>query len=369
MKVAIVCTFDTYFDRVKLLKEYYSLKHNEVIVITSNFSHRKKQEYINPFADIIIDVKPYYKNLSLARLQSHYDFAKDVKEKLEQIQPDLIHCLIPANSLVKSMAEYKENHDCQLIIDINDLWPETMPINGLEWLPPFKVWKNLREKYLGKADILFTECHLFKEVLQKYKQRKYHVLYWSRLEKPMESHYEYSKDLNFCYLGSMNNIIDIDLIVKLLKECSQYKKTTLHLIGNGESKQSLIDQCKENEIDVIDYHEVYSQEEKQRIFDQCEYGLNVMKPSVVVGLTMKSLDYMLGGLPIINTIQGDTKYFVKTENVGFNVNRDTISSVAQTLSNISKEDMLKQRDNIQKLYQVHFSQEAFFKELDQVLEK
>lgn len=42
MKVVIVCAFDTYFDRVKLLKEYY--KKEDVIVISSDFSHRKKKE-------------------------------------------------------------------------------------------------------------------------------------------------------------------------------------------------------------------------------------------------------------------------------------------------------------------------------------
>lgn len=36
-----------------------------------------------------------------------------------------------------------------------------------------------------------------------------------------------------------------------------------------------------------------------------------MKTSVCVGLTMKSLDYYAGGLPIINTIAGDTYEYAK----------------------------------------------------------
>ena len=35
---------------------------------------------------------------------------------------------------------------------------------------------------------------------------------------------------------------------------------------------------------------------KQEILDQCQYGFNVMKDSVMVGLTMKSMDYMCGGI-------------------------------------------------------------------------
>ena len=39
MKVGIVCAFDTYFDRVSLLKEYYEEKGAEVKVYSSDFSH------------------------------------------------------------------------------------------------------------------------------------------------------------------------------------------------------------------------------------------------------------------------------------------------------------------------------------------
>ena len=35
-----------------------------------------------------------------------------------------------------------------------------------------------------------------------------------------------------------------------------------------------------------------------------------MKDSVFVGLTMKSIDYFEAGLPILNTIKGDTWKFV-----------------------------------------------------------
>lgn len=43
LKVAIVCFNDTFFDRVRLLKKYYLSKGYDVTVISSDFSHRKKQ--------------------------------------------------------------------------------------------------------------------------------------------------------------------------------------------------------------------------------------------------------------------------------------------------------------------------------------
>ena len=81
------------------------------------------------------------------------------------MNPDLIHCLIPCNSLTKEMAIYKKNHDCTLIFDVIDLWPETMPISKFKDKFPFTLWRNLRDDYLQYGDKVFVECDLYKDVL------------------------------------------------------------------------------------------------------------------------------------------------------------------------------------------------------------
>ena len=74
MKIVIVCAFDTYFERVRLLKKYYEEKGNEVLILSSSFSHRKKEQIQSDLVDISISTKPYYKNLSIDRLYNHYEF-------------------------------------------------------------------------------------------------------------------------------------------------------------------------------------------------------------------------------------------------------------------------------------------------------
>ena len=84
MKVAIISTFDTFFDRVDLLKEYYQSKDADVTVITSDYSHRLKEKYRNEKADVQIPVREYKKNLSVDRLRSHDEFAKKTKAYLAE---------------------------------------------------------------------------------------------------------------------------------------------------------------------------------------------------------------------------------------------------------------------------------------------
>ncbi|WP_300845630.1 hypothetical protein, partial [uncultured Dubosiella sp.] len=293
-KVAIVCAFDTYFDRVRMLRTYFKHKGDEVVVLTSDFSHREKQKIqYYPGADHLIPAHPYTKNLSVHRLYSHYMLAKKMKAKIEEIKPDVIYCLVPANSLTKMMALYKKEHpEVRLYFDVIDLWPETMPINKYLSLPPFRIWRKLRDKYLPAADRVFTECALYQDVLDQKDNHQFETLYWARKELPCSfADLISEEELHFVYLGSINHIIDIDFITEFLRKCNEHKACTLHIIGGGESKDLLISKLKECHVAVIDHNKIFEQEKKQAVFDQCNYALNVMKESVVVGLTMKSLDY------------------------------------------------------------------------------
>lgn len=372
MKVGIVCAFDTYFDRVQLLKEFYQNKGLEVVVFASDFSHRKKEKVQkNTTADVWIPARPYHKNLSLARLYSHYVFSKQAAMLLSKETWDILHVLVPCNSLVYFITKLKEKApQTKLIFDLIDLWPETMPISRFKDVFPFTIWKRLRDGFLDQADLIFTECKLYQEVLHREQDPKVHNLYWARQEVPLLSQPQLCEDeLRFCYLGSINHIIDIDFIANFLKECSQYRRVSLHLIGDGESKKQLIECVRRYGIVVQDHGRIYEQEAKQKIFDQCNYAFNVMKESVVVGLTMKSLDYMCGQIPLVNTIGGDTRYFCETKNIGFHVPHDQIGRYAQILCSQTLQEQRQQRDNIRCLYLRHFTKESFFRTLTDSLEK
>lgn len=365
MKVVIISAFDTFFDRVNLLRDYYEKKSAEVIVITSNYSHRLKDIYNNKDADIQIPVKKYKRNLSIDRLLSHWQFAKRTVTELNKIQPNIIHCIIPCNSLCQTVSQYKKNKTVKLIFDINDIWPEAMPVGSIKNKFPFTLWKNKRDKYIDNADLVLTECTYFQEVLGKLENPKWKTLLFAKKERESVSNPILSSEtLDFCYLGSINNIIDIDLIIKFLNECNKRKPTTLHLVGGGEKKELLLNEARSHSIQVKDYGLLFDVKEKQKIFDQCHYALNVMKDFVMVGLTMKSMDYMLGSLPLVNTIKGDTAELCDKYDIGYNINQQGIDEAVTLISNESIQENLKKRKNVKEIYSSYFTQDVFNATLD-----
>ncbi|WP_439749766.1 hypothetical protein, partial [Faecalibaculum rodentium] len=139
-----------------------------------------------------------------------------------------------------------------------------------------------------------------------------------------------------------------------------------HIIGEGETKERLILELKATGAEVIDHGILFDPVEKQKVFDQCHYGLNIVKPNVMVGLTMKSLDYMIGGLPMLNSIGGDTEKLVEQYDLGFNVDRNHLEELAENICHEKPEEAVQRRHNMQKVYSEFFSEETFFRTLDEV---
>lgn len=325
MNIVIVNCFDTYEHRVDLLHDTLVEAGNKVRVLTSDFRHFEKLKRTDRKPDFkLFNAKPYKKNFSYQRLRSHSKLSKEVFDYLEKHSNsvDLVWVLVPPNSFVADAAKYKERHPkTKLIFDLIDLWPETMPIGKVKSYFPFSIWKNLRDNNIKSADVIVTECDLYQEQLSTViNGKKAKTLYLARPIQSYDPKLNLPNDkINLCYLGSINNIIDIDIIGKIISEFAKQKLVELHIVGDGERRDELINTATKAGATVTFHGKVYDRREKQRIFDSCHYGLNIMKESVCVGLTMKSMDYLEFGLPMINNIKGDTWNFINRYRFGVNI--------------------------------------------------
>jgi glycosyltransferase involved in cell wall biosynthesis len=301
--------------------------------------------------------------LSFARINSHKVFAKKVLGRLEELNPDLIYCSAPPNYLFKFTSTYKKNHpQVKLIYELGDLWPETLPLQGrIKKLasPILKIWTGIRDKNIGHADHIIYECQMFSDVVSKaHPGVSSEVIYLCKEDyyKGSFAFKESSIDpLRFAYVGSINNIIDIDLIVEFMKQITKKRNSELVIIGGGESAERLFKLCGEAHVKVEDHSIVYDEDEKHRILSGCQFGLNIMKDSVAVGATMKSLEYFHEGLILVNNIKADTEQIVDKYRCGYNISGDLMN----TINHIADLDMASEsvmRRNSRDVYESLFSE-------------
>ena len=168
-RVVVISGTNHYEERAKSVIEEYQKEH-EVIYLTSDFNHWKK-EYFSvelPFAQQL-HVPGYQKNISVSRIWSHIVFSIKTFFRLCKLKPDIVYAEIPHNTLAVATKWYKRLHKCELIFDIFDMWPEALPMKSNN--PVFKlacsVWGGFRNHNLKFADKVYTECNYFQELINQ----------------------------------------------------------------------------------------------------------------------------------------------------------------------------------------------------------
>ncbi len=378
-KAVIVSCFGWYERRLYYLYKRLIDLDYDVKMYVSDFQHINKSGNVYKNDKLIlVNVPEYTSNISIKRIYSHYCFAKKCYKILLKDNPDFIYVLVPPNFCSWVVYKYKKLYPNTIIFtDIIDLWPESFPLKFIKKIPLFYAWRRMRDDCLELSDCIILECEYYRGEINKRYIEKCEVV---RLFKNISSDYSTavknglkkynselkSKKIRLCYLGSINNIIDLQSIEEILKELMlQGYNIELHIIGNGSSKQKLIEICQGMKVKLYDYGEEFDENKKVKILTKCDFGINLMIKSVKVGLTIKSIDYLSCGLPLINTIKGDTWSLVKDKNIGINYENDS----EKLIQYIEEKDINKLKKNAMKCFDEYFTKEAFEDNFEMVLRK
>lgn len=369
-KAAIVDCFNHYDYRTNFIKKYLSNIGYEVTIIIADFDHLSRQ-YVTPNIDdlCLISVPKYKKNLSISRIYSHVVFANKTIRHISSGKYDLVFCEVPPNYLVKTLSKLKNIRGYRLYFDIIDLWPESFPYGDMNILP-FRIWKNMRDEWLKRADGVAVECGFYSEILKK---RMPHLktylvplakkeLAHELIEKWEKTHYYQgmSNKIVLAYLGSINSLIDIDAFCCLINTLKKTLEIEVRIIGGGEKRQELINRLCEEGAKVDFLGKIFDEERIMDAFADCHMGVNLYKSGLKIGMTIKSLDYYRLGLPIINSIGGDTMSMVRSQKIGINYSKDSFKT-DDIMSFV--ESPKESRANVWRVYRDHYSELAINRSL------
>ena len=225
MNIVIVTNSVSYEPRAEKIGQYFQKLGYNVLWLESDFIHREKKKGRLPRSNHrYIETVVYKKNLSIRRLYSQYDFARKVFHVLKNEPVDLLYVMIPANSLARTAVKLKKILHTKVVLDIIDMWPESLPLKGVGTLWPLQCWRRLRDDNLGQADLVFTECGLYKRLIGL-KPEEAVTLYWPKDKGASE--WAFQKDdncMHVVYLGSVNNIIDMNAVTEILGEASYCRR-------------------------------------------------------------------------------------------------------------------------------------------------
>lgn len=374
-KVLIVSCFIDKIENARPYLAYKFFRNNyDTKVIYSEFSHTFKK-YIKYEDENFIPVKTlgYKRNISFSRILSHIIFALKIKGIIKKEKPDLIYVTIPPNAAAYSVIKIAgKNKETKVIIDIVDIWPETLPIPivckryfnfFIGWF-----WKYLRNYALKRADYIVCQSNYFKQKLAL-KGNNIQVIHLAKIikyrEKPTVDAVS-GKVIKIAYLGSMNTITDFDALLKISKALG-LNNIEITLIGDGEKKDWLLSALKENNIKYTYFGKIFEEEKKKELLSKCDFGFNGYKSDTEVALSYKSIDYLSYGLPLINSAKNDTWDYVEKYNIGFNYNENTIDQLIKNLKTLKSKELEKMKKNAYQCFLENFTWDKYEAQMSDVL--
>lgn len=360
MKCICISCFNYYDLRMKSILNFFKEKGFKTIYLYADFNHFNKAHVEKPqVPGRPIHVPSYQTNLSIARLNSHRIFAKRVKEFLFAEQPDVVYSIFPPNLLVKEIASYKKQFpQVKVALDCYDLWPESFPIGTLKkyMKVPFFIWRKMRDDYLDIADLMLTPSKNMRNFLKsRVREIPVRVLYPVIGQTTVPDYsFNVDEEITFCYLGNVNYITDLELLIKLLFELSKRKSVCVHFIGKGKNYDDFVQRLKAGGIRVIGHGVVFDMDEKNKIFAQCDLGINTPRKEIQPSISLKSIEYLRAGLPFINSGIGDNQEMIESEQIGINVKREDLKTAVTKIAELTQKDLLEMHKNCKKYYQSKF---------------
>lgn len=294
---------------------------------------------------------PQYRGNGISRVKNMLIFASNVRSIIPNInleKPDIIvgssvH-LFAVYAAYKLSLEYK----VPFIMEVRDLWPQTLIDMGISKWHPFILLLSWLEKFLyKKADKIITllpRANLYIEKLGIEKEKIVwisnganiiHTTYQNKLDK---------KKFNIVYSGSIGIANDLGILLDIANVLKDNDKIHFTIIGNGALKQELVAKSKDlilsniTFLDSVPKSEIYNYLHSANLL---YVGLKNL-PLYRYGMSMnKVYDYMSVKKPIFFVSDIDDN-IVENAKCGFVIkapNVDTISKKIEQIATMSHDEL------------------------------
>ena len=320
----------------------------------------------------LIKTMPYFKNIGLRRLISHWLYAREWARECsrEHKKSDLIICSAPPLSTGWFMRGICKRLGCVGVIDVMDVWPETFE----RVVPAWMLWplRWMAKRVYESADGISTAGDSYLEVVQRYLEcadvkpmyRCYHgiemevgrevavgsgsrqlVVSTSILELP---NFRTSPtalcpmplptgNLKLVYIGNMGKGYDLVTLVEAVSELIDAGHAIhLDLAGKGVQEEN-VQSLARTKTESIRFHGVVTGDTLCTLIEQADVGIIPIFANTHVAVPYKLADYVAAGLPVISSLKGETEKLIKRYDAGWCYDAGDVLSLKRAIQACAEE--------------------------------
>ena len=344
--------------------KYLSQQGFEVTWWTSNFSHHFKNFRSDKFKEItvkedfkikLIPTTSYKKNIGIGRVIRDWVFSyKTYKFGKKENPPDLILYSESPLSFGFAGPALAKYHNCKLVYDQMDLWPEliidSFPERFRKFLH-FFLWPifKRRKKIFDELDgiISLAEPYLKEafNVSPSLKKKPSEIIYngidleeFRKLMIPSNDFklpFSIEKKINVIFAGSLGPSYDVKNILKVAEVIEKsHPEIQFIIAGDGPEKEKILE--KETKLNNLIYLGKLKPKDLCVVFNYCDIGLAAYSPSSNVQMPDKFYDYTSAGLAIICSLKGEVLNKIISGNAGIEYKAGDHDSLKNAILQISR---------------------------------
>lgn len=361
-----------------------------VTIVASSFHYSKYKEmkdYKNKDylcekidgIDFIWIKTPAYFGNGISRVRNMISYTYKVLKyipKLNLSKPDIIvgssvH-LFAVWSAYKLSCRYKT----PFIMEVRDLWPQTLIDMGISKWHPFIILLGLLERYLyKKADKIISNLPYAYDYIGKFVKKEKFIWISNGVDLSNIKYIPKEKNEKFIisYTGAIGIANNLKILLDVAKKLKDNENIYFRLVGEGAEKEKLKAFVKENNLSNVSIENSVAKNEVTNILQNSDILFLSLKDSPLYrfGISLNKLfDYMASGRVII--FSGNSKNNpIKDANAGYSIAPDDVEVLEKTILEIynlsqEKRDTIGQK--IRKYAEDNYSIEILVDKFEKLLE-
>jgi glycosyltransferase involved in cell wall biosynthesis len=357
-----------------------------VTFFTSGFDHYTKRRKPRPAWTGIRFVRVYepgYRsNVSLRRICSHLIFdacllGAGLWVALTRGRPRSILCPLPHNGGALLLGLLGKLLGSRFVVDVHDTWPESLlavhRVRAYQQ-PFYRLWRWCADAALRLGDAVFAESLRYAERADRVRLPRgqsaatcvylggdidYYGTAGNTCRLPPEVE---RAPFRAAYVGSLGRNYDLDTVVQAFRQLQDcHPGAYLIFLGGGELESSLRRRVAELGVNawfsgLLPHHELVG------LLRQTDYGLNTFAAGGNVAYSYKLNDYLLAGVPVINSLSGEMWDAVEQWDLGYNYPAGDVAALAGALGRAcaARERAERQRQQVRTFAANHLDRRRIY---------
>jgi glycosyltransferase involved in cell wall biosynthesis len=362
---------------------------HKVTIVASSFHYSKYQEMkeyknkeflletIDEVDFIWIKTPPYIGN-GLSRVKNMLSYSSQVLKivpKLNLKKPDIIVGSSVHLFAVWSAYKLSKRYNTPFVMEVRDLWPQTLIDMGISKWHPFIISLGWLEKYLyKKADKIISNLPYAYDYIGQFVKREKFIWISNGVDLTNIKYIPKEKNDKFIisYTGAIGVANNLQILLDVAKNLKENKNIYFRIVGDGAEKQMLKRFIIINDLQNVSIENPVPKNEVSKILESSDVLFVSLKdnPLYKYGISLNKLfDYMASGRIII--FAGNSKNNpIKDANAGYSISPDNVDLLEKTILeiyNLPNEDRIVIGQNIRKYAEENYSIEILVNKFEKLL--